>query len=1273
MLALNALALWRHIHSCPRFSEQLSVNETAMSDPVTAKPAAPSAANATSTVEAQLRAELAKRILVLDGAMGTMLQQKKFDEAAFRGDRFASHTHDLKGNNDVLCLTQPDAIADVHRAFFDAGADIIETNSFSGTTISQADYGLEHVVTDLNFAAANIARKVADEVTAQTPDKPRFVAGSIGPTTKTLSISPDVNRPGYRATTFDEMAAAFEEQADALIAGGVDLLLCETFIDTLNLKAAIVAIERVFAKRGARLPVILSGTVTDKSGRILSGQTMDALWVSVEHALPLAIGLNCALGASEMRPHIAQFANFAPTFVSVYPNAGLPNAFGEYDEAPEETAAQVRAFAEEGLVNIVGGCCGTTPAHVAAVAKAVEGLAPRVVPTVERTSSFAGMERYTISPQSNFTMVGERTNVTGSRKFMRLIKEDKFDDALEVALDQVRGGANIIDVNMDEGMLDGPSAMTLFLNLIASEPEIAALPIMIDSSRWEVIEAGLKCVQGKSIVNSISLKEGEEDFLAKAKKIKQYGAGVVVMAFDEVGQAETVERKVSICERAFKLLTNDAGFAAEDIIFDPNILAVATGIEEHANFAKNFIEATRIIKQRCPGAKVSGGVSNLSFSFRGNDVVREAMHAAFLYHAISAGLDMAIVNAGQLAVYDDLDATLRDAVEDVLFNRREDATERLVELAERVRGDGKKREVDLTWRETTVEKRLAHALVHGIVDFIDADTEEARLKSERALHVIEGPLMDGMRIVGDLFGAGKMFLPQVVKSARVMKRSVAHLLPYMEAEKKEREAAGEISRSAGRVVMATVKGDVHDIGKNIVGVVLACNNYEVTDLGVMVPMATILDKAEEIDADMVGLSGLITPSLDEMVTVATEMERRKMTLPLLIGGATTSPQHTAVKIAPKYSGVVRHVHDASRAVNVVASLLDDDERPGFIDETRRDQERLRAQHEDRNRQPPPPLAAARSNAPALLFDETTVSAPSAIGAKEVDGDLNEIAQYIDWTFFFAAWGLKGKFPRILDDKKKGEAARELYDAGQDMLAKLIADGRLQAKATYGLWPAHREGDDVVLFADASKSEEVARFPMLRQQENLRQDACLSLADFVAPKDATVVDHVGAFACTAGIGAEAIAKEYEEAGDDYSAIMVKALADRLAEAYAEMLHERVRQQWQHESVDDKRSNTELIAEKYRGIRPAFGYPACPDHAPKKTLFSLLRAEGIGMALTESGAMTPAASVSGLYFGHPEAKYFTLGRITMEQVEDYAKRMGDDVEAVKTRLGQNLVDG
>jgi len=1178
-------------------------------------------------VRESLDALLRERILVLDGAWGTMLQRQELEDADYRGERFREHPRDVKGDPDLLNLTRPDVVLDVHRRYLAAGADITTTNTFTATRIAQADYGLDDVVFDLNVAGARLARRAVDEAEGE-----RYVAGSIGPLNQTLSLSPKVDDPAYRRVAFDQVREAYAEQVRGLVEGGVDLLLFETVFDTLNAKAAIVAAHDVLDELGVELPLWISVTIVDRSGRTLSGQTIEAFWAAVEHAEPLIVGVNCSLGAREMRPYVEDLARIAPAYTSCHPNAGLPNAFGGYDEGPDDTSAYLREFAEAGLVNVVGGCCGTTPEHTTAISAAARGLPPRRVPERRATTRFSGLEPFEFAPDTTFVVVGERTNVTGSARFRRLVEAGDFAAAVDVALDQVRGGANLLDVNMDADLLDSEQAMTTFLNLIATEPEVARLPIMVDSSRWSVIEAGLKCIQGKGVVNSISLKEGEADFFAKARTVRRYGAGVVVMAFDEQGQAETADRKVAISGRAYDLLVNDVGFAPEDIVFDPNILAVATGIEEHAQFAKAFIEAIPRIKERCPSAKVSGGVSNLSFAFRGNEVVRQAMHAAFLYHAIAAGLDMGIVNAGQLMVYEEIPPELLERVEDVLLDRRPDATERLVELAATVQGDGVRRKDDLSWRDAPVEKRLEHALVHGVVDWIEEDTEEARQGAERPLDVIEGPLMDGMAIVGDLFGSGRMFLPQVVKSARAMKRAVAYLEPFMEAEK---AAGGSNGCAKGKVVLATVKGDVHDIGKNIVGVVLGCNSYEVLDLGVMVPADRILDTAVEKGCDIVGLSGLITPSLDEMVHVAEEMERRGLDLPLLIGGATTSRQHTAVKIAPAYTHPTLHVLDASRVVGIVSDLLDGARRARLDAENRKTQERLRAQHGERERKPLVSLADARANRERVTFDELPV--PEFAGTRVIEPGLATLRDYIDWQFFFHAWELKGRFPAILEQP----AARELYDDARELLDEIVRDGLLAARGVFGFWPAHAEGDDVVV-GDT-------RFCFLRQQgvqHDGRPNRCL--ADWVAAAG----DHVGAFAVTAGIGAAELAARFQAEHDDYRAIMVKALADRLAEAFAEYLHEEARRAWYE--TGPRLSNDELIAERFRGIRPAFGYPACPDHSEKQKLFDLLGAERAGVELTETFAMIPAASVSGLYLAHPAARYFSVGRIGRDQLEDYARR-------------------
>jgi len=1195
---------------------------------------------ATSTAT-RLRELIGARVLVLDGAIGTMLQRRGLDEEDFRGERFRDHPRPLQGDIDLLCLTRPDVVEDVHRAYLEAGADIVTTSTFTSSPVSQGDYGLESLTYEINRTGAEIARRALDGY------GDRFVAGSMGPTNVTLSLSPRVDDPSYRAVTFDQLKAGYAECARGLRDGGADLLLIETVFDTLNGKAAIAAAREV----APELPLIVSMSVVDRSGRNLSGQTAEAFWASVQHAQPLAVGINCSLGAADMRSYVADLARVATVPVLCYPNAGLPNAFGGYDEPAETMAGVLREFAESGLLNLVGSCCGSGPEHTRLLRAAVASLPPRAVPESPRRTRLSGLEPFEIGPETQFVMIGERTNVTGSARFRRLIEAEDYGAALDVALEQVRGGANVLDVNMDADLLDSERAMTRFLNLLATEPEVARLPIMVDSSRWSVVEAGLKCLQGKGVANSISLKEGEEQFLEHARRVRALGAGVVVMAFDERGQADSAERKIAICERAYRLLREELDFPAEDIVFDPNVLAVATGMEEHAGYAKAFIEATSEIKRRCPGARVSGGISNLSFAFRGNDRVREAIHSAFLYHAIRAGLDMGIVNAGQLAVYEDIPPDLLELVEDVIFDRRPDATERLVEFGRTQDGEATKRERDLSWREGSVEERLAHALVHGVVEFIEEDTEEARQKLDRPLDVIEGPLMAGMQVVGDLFGAGKMFLPQVVKSARAMKRAVAYLEPFMEAEK---ERAG--GRARGRLVLATVKGDVHDIGKNIVGVVLGCNSYEVVDLGVMVPVDRILDAAAAEGADAVGLSGLITPSLDEMVTVAREMERRGMRVPLLIGGATTSKQHTAVRIAPVYSGPTVHVVDASRVVGVVSGLLDPARREAADRENRALQERLREQHEGRGRRPLLPLDAARELRPRLAYD--ALEAPSFSGTRVVEPAIATLREYVDWTFFFHAWDLRGRFPAILDHPRMGPTARELHANAQALLDEIERGGLLRPRGVYGFWGAHAEGDDVVL-------DDGRRFPMLRQQvDHGDERPNLALSDFVAPAG----DHVGAFAVTAGPGADELVARFEAEHDDYRAIMVKALADRLAEAFAEHLHEVARREWYERGW--RLSSDDLIAERYRGIRPAFGYPACPDHTEKRTLFDLLDAEALGIRLTETFAMMPAASVSGIYLGHPESRYFTVGKIGRDQVEDYAARKGMTVPEIERWLRPNL---
>lgn len=1224
-------------------------------------------------IERVLRQAAAERILVLDGAMGTQIQNLKLSEAEFRAERFKGWNQDLKGNNDLLVLTQAEAIRDIHLAYFRAGADIVETNTFSGTSIAQADYGMEAIVYELNVEASRVAREAA--AIAQTEDgRRRFVAGAIGPTNRTLSISPDVNNPGFRAVTFDQVRDAYAEQVRGLIDGGSELLLIETIFDTLNAKAAIVAIEQVFREKGIRLPVMISGTITDLSGRTLSGQTTEAFWNAVRHAAPLTIGLNCALGAREMRAHIKDLSRVADTLVCAYPNAGLPNEFGLYDERPEATATMLAEFADAGLVNIVGGCCGTTPDHIRAIAEAVAGKAPRAVPEVTRHLRLSGLEPFTLDETIPFVNVGERTNVTGSARFRKLVKEGDYAAALDVARDQVANGAQVIDINMDEGLLDSEKAMTEFCNLIASEPDISRVPIMVDSSKFHVIEAGLKTIQGKPIVNSISMKEGEEAFLEHARICRDYGAAVVVMAFDEVGQADTFQRKIEICTRAYRLLTEKIGFPPEDIIFDPNIFAVATGIEEHDNYGNDFIEATRAIRESLPHAHISGGVSNLSFSFRGNEKVREAMHSVFLYHAIKAGMDMGIVNAGQLGSYDDLDPELRELCEDVVLNRRKDSTERLLDAAPRFKGDGSAAVSgkDMAWREQPVEKRLEHALVNGITEFIDRDTEEARQQAEKPLHVIEGPLMAGMNVVGDLFGAGKMFLPQVVKSARVMKQAVAYLMPFMEEEK--RLNGGSERSAAGKVLMATVKGDVHDIGKNIVGVVLQCNNYEVIDLGVMVPTQKILDTARKEKVDIIGLSGLITPSLDEMVTVASEMEREGFDIPLLIGGATTSRVHTAVKIHPAYEkGQTVYVTDASRAVGVVSSLLSQDQKPAYVEGIRGEYAKVAAAHRrseaDKQRLP---LAKARANAFKPDWSAYQPPKPSFLGTRTFRTyDLADLVPVIDWTPFFQTWEMKGRFPAILEDEKQGAAARQLWDDAQAMLKRIVEERWFNPKAVIGFWPANAVGDDIRLYTGESRSERLATFHGLRQQLSKRDGKPnLCLSDFVAP-EGVAPDYLGAFVVTAGAEEERISERFARDNDDYRSIMVKALADRFAEAFAERMHQLVRKEFWGYAPDEAFGNDELIREEYRGIRPAPGYPAQPDHTEKATLFELLQAERrVGVKLTESFAMWPGSSVSGLYFAHPEAYYFGVAKVERDQAEDYARRKGMAIHEVERWLAPIL---
>ncbi len=1218
-----------------------------------------------------LEQQLSRRILVLDGAMGTMIQSYKLGEAEYRGKRFQDWPSDLKGNNDLLVLTQPQIIYDIHCAYLKAGADILETNTFNANSISMADYDMEDLVHEINFEAARLARAAADEYSSE--DRPRFVAGVLGPTNRTASISPDVNNPGFRNIDFDQLVASYLEAARALVEGGVDILLIETVFDTLNAKAAIYAVEEFFRQAGRKLPVMISGTITDASGRTLSGQTTEAFYNSLRHVDPISIGLNCALGPDLLRPYVEEMARVANVCVNVHPNAGLPNEFGEYDLGPQAMAEEIRGWAEQGLLNIIGGCCGTTPAHIEAIAEVVAHYPPRPRPEREKACRLSGLEALNIGKDSLFVNVGERTNVTGSARFKRLILEDDYDTALEVAREQVENGAQIIDVNMDEAMLDGKQAMVTFLNLIASEPDIARVPVMIDSSKWEIIEAGLKCIQGKGVVNSISLKEGEAAFIEHAKRVRQYGAAVIVMAFDEQGQADTQARKVEICARSYKILTEQVGFPPEDIIFDPNIFAVATGIEEHNNYGVDFIEATREIKRSLPHALVSGGVSNVSFSFRGNNPVREAIHAVFLYHAIQAGMDMGIVNAGQLAVYDELPQELRERVEDVVLNRRPDATERLLEIADKYKGDGSGgagRKEDLSWREWPVAKRLEHALVKGIDSYIEEDTEEARLQAERPIHVIEGPLMDGMNVVGDLFGEGKMFLPQVVKSARVMKKAVAHLIPYIEAEK------AEGAQAAGKILMATVKGDVHDIGKNIVGVVLQCNNFEVIDLGVMVPAQQILQRAREENVDIIGLSGLITPSLDEMATVAKEMERQGFNIPLLIGGATTSKAHTAVKIDPNYNrGQTVWVKDASRAVGVAQNLIGEDSRAGFVAKIKQEYEHVRQAHAGRRAATHwLSLEAARANKLAIDWPFYEPPAPNDSGLLVFDDySLEELSRYIDWTPFFHAWELKGLYPRILDDAEKGEEARKLFADAQAMLAQMIEHRWVRARGVARIFPANSiHEDDVVIYADEGRETPRMTFHFLRQQQQKppgRPNRCL--ADYIAPAASGREDYLGLFAVTAGIGLDEHVQRFEAQHDDYSAIMLKALADRLAEAFAERLHQRIREEFWGYVPEEGLSNDDLIKEAYQGIRPAPGYPACPDHTEKRKIWELLAVErNAGITLTEHFAMLPTAAVSGFYFSHPEARYFAVGKINRDQVRDYANRKGVPLAEVERWLAPNL---
>lgn len=1233
--------------------------------------------NRSTRIEA-LHKAIQERILILDGAMGTMIQNYKLKEADYRGERFADYHMDIAGNNDLLSLTQPQIIQDIHREYLEAGADILETNTFNGTQLSQSDYEMESLVHELNLASAQLARTAADEMTAKTPDKPRWVAGVLGPTSRTCSISPDVNDPGARNVTYDELVENYLESIDGLVKGGADLILIETIFDTLNAKAAVFAVKTYFQREEIELPIMISGTITDASGRTLSGQTTEAFWNSLSHAKPFSIGLNCALGAEELRQYVKELSRVADTYVSAHPNAGLPNEFGEYDQTASEMAAIVDEFASSGFVNILGGCCGTTPAHIKAITEAMAKYPPRKIPEIEPALRLSGLEPFNVTKDSLFVNVGERCNVTGSARFKRLIKEDDYDTALEVALQQVQNGAHVMDVNMDEGMLDAVAAMTSFLNLVATEPEIARVPVMVDSSKWDVIEAGLKCIQGKPIVNSISLKEGEAEFFEKARLCQLYGAAVVVMAFDEEGQADTRQRKIEICERSYRLLVDKLDFAPQDIIFDPNIFAVATGIEEHNNYAVDFIEATEWIRKNLPYASVSGGVSNVSFSFRGNNPVREAIHSVFLYYAIQAGMNMGIVNASQLAVYDNLPTELRDKVEDVILNRTSEGTEALLEIAERYRGDGSTgstKTEDLSWRELPVQKRIEHALVRGISTYIVEDSELARQELDRPLDVIEGPLMDGMNVVGDLFGAGKMFLPQVVKSARVMKQAVAYLQPYIEEEKEEGD-----SQSNGRILMATVKGDVHDIGKNIVGVVLQCNNFEVIDLGVMVPCETILQTAREKECDIIGLSGLITPSLDEMVTVASELERQGMDLPLLIGGATTSKAHTAVKIDPQYNrNQVVYVPDASRAVGVAASLMSDELYDDYVKEIQ--DEYVTVRERVANRKPQgAPVAYVEAVKQGVQIDwkNYVPPAPTFTGTKILDNyPLEKLVDYIDWTPFFISWDLVGKYPKILDDEIVGEAARDLYANAQTMLQKIIDEKLLTARAIFGFWPANQvHDDDIELYDDENHHSVIAQLHHIRQQVRKRgqeENPLMSLADFIAPKESKKTDYMGGFVVTAGIGAEELANSYEQEHDDYSSIMVKALADRLAEAFAEHLHERVRKEFWGYNPDESLDNQDLIKEEYSGIRPAPGYPACPDHTEKETLFKLLNAESeIGVELTEHFAMYPAAAVSGWYFSHPDSRYFHTGKIDQDQLASLAERKGMNIEEMTRWLRPVLLD-
>ncbi|MGA2668358.1 MAG: methionine synthase [Ignavibacteria bacterium] len=1218
--------------------------------------------------------EILKRILILDGAMGTMIQRHKLTESEYRGERFKDYPSDLKGNNDLLSITQPNIIKEIHDAYLEAGADIIETNTFNSTAVSMADYGMQSLVYELNLAGAKLARQAADRFTGLTPGKPRFIAGSLGPLNKTASISPDVNDPAYRAVTFDQLVEAYTEQVRGLVDGGVDLLLVETVFDTLNCKAALYAISDYFDKTGKRLPIMVSGTITDLSGRTLSGQTTEAFWNSISHAGLFSVGLNCSLGAKQMRPYVEELSRIANCYMSVYPNAGLPNEFGEYEETAEITSSYIKDFAESGFLNIVGGCCGTTPEHVKKISEAVKNIPPRKIPAIKPYLRLSGLEPLTFTPQINFVNIGERTNVTGSSKFAKLILDGNFEEALSVARQQVENGAQIIDINFDEAMLDGEAAMVKFLNLIASEPDIARVPVMLDSSKWSIIEAGLKCLQGKGIVNSISLKEGEEKFKEYAKKLRRYGAAVIVMAFDENGQADTFEKKIAVCKRSYEILTKEVGFPPQDIILDPNILTIATGIEEHNNFAVDYIRAVKWIKENLPLAHVSGGVSNLSFSFRGNNMIREAMHSAFLYHAIKAGMDMGIVNAGMIGVYDEIPRVLLELVEDVILNKRPDAGERLLEFAEHSKTGGKKLVKDVSWRNAPVEERLKHALIKGIIEFIDEDTEEARKKYPKPLDVIEGPLMDAMNIVGDLFGSGKMFLPQVVKSARVMKKAVAYLTPFIENPSPTLPEGEREARFAGKILLATVKGDVHDIGKNIVGVVLGCNNYEVIDLGVMTPSEKILEEAKKQNVDIIGLSGLITPSLDEMVHVAKEMERQGFHVPLLIGGATTSKIHAAVKIAPNYTGAAIHVLDASRSVNVVGSLLNKSTRDNYIHSVKQEYNDLRQTHLSRGQEKKYlSIKQARENKPRIEWDKTNITKPSFIGNKVFeDFPLTQIRERIDWSPFFLTWELKGKYPRIFSDPVFGKEAKKLFEDANALLDDIIRNKLLKAKAVIGLYPANSTGDDIELYKDDTRKEVLTVIHMLHQQvKKTNEQPYFCLSDFIAPKESGINDYIGMFAVTAGIGMEELVAKFEKNHDDYNSILTEALADRLAEALAEKMHELVRKEYWGYAKDENLTVEQIIKEEYRGIRPAPGYPACPDHTEKRILFDILDAEDKAeIKLTENYAMYPASSVCGLYFAHPESHYFNVGKIDRDQVEDYAKRKNLSVEVIEKWLAPNL---